>query len=363
MLYNILYPLHNQVSFFNIFKYITFRAMGATLTALFFTLCFGPILIRKMKEIQKKGQPIRACGPASHLLTKQGTPTMGGGLILASLLISVVLWCDWFNHYVWIVLGGTLGLGILGGVDDYLKVTQFSSRGVPGKVKLFWQILISGVCTFFIFKQLPVEYGDSLFFPFFKHIVWPLGGLFIPLAVWVIVGASNAVNLTDGLDGLAIGPVTITALSFAIISYVVGNSLFAHYLQIPFIPGSGELTIICGALVGASLGFLWFNAPPAMIFMGDMGSLAIGGALGMISLITKHEIVLAIIGGIFVLEALSVILQVGYFKLTGGKRIFLMAPLHHHFEKKGWAESRIVIRFWIISIILALIGLASLKIR
>ncbi|MEI8320868.1 MAG: phospho-N-acetylmuramoyl-pentapeptide-transferase [Alphaproteobacteria bacterium] len=363
MLYNLLYPLNSQYTFLNIFKYITVRAAGATLTALIIVFCFGPAFIRKLKALQGKGQPIRKEGPASHLTTKQGTPTMGGSLILLGMTVSTLLWADLTNSYVWIVLGVTLSLGVLGGIDDYIKVTKQYPDGMRSRTKFAIQILIGCVATYFILHHSPLTLENQLFFPFFKNALWNMGGWFFLFSTLVIVGSSNAVNLTDGLDGLAIGPIIFTALSFAVITYIVGNSVFAHYLQLHFVPGSGELAIICGAFVGASLGFLWFNAPPAMIFMGDMGSLAIGGALGAISLIVKHEIVLAIIGGIFVLEAVSVMLQVAYFKMTGGKRIFLMAPLHHHFEKKGWAESTVVIRFWIISIILALIGLATLKIR
>lgn len=363
MLYNFLYPLATKYSFFNIFKYITFRAAGATLTALLIGFFLGPPMIRMLKKIQGKGQPIRKEGPASHIIGKQGTPTMGGALILLSLTVSTFLWADLCNVYVWVVLGTTLALGILGGMDDYIKVTKQHAGGMRSRTKFAVQILIGAVASYLIINQSPEALAHELGFPFFKNILWHMGWLFLPFATLVIVGASNAVNLTDGLDGLAIGPIIITALAFAGITYIVGNTIFAHYLQLHFIPGSGELAVICGALVGAGLGFLWFNTPPAMIFMGDMGSLAIGGALGTIAIISKHELVLAIIGGIFVIEAISVMLQVAYFKITGGKRIFLMAPLHHHFEKKGWSESTIVIRFWIISIVLALVGLATLKIR
>ncbi len=363
MLYNLLYPLNSQYTFLNIFKYITFRAAGATLTALIIAFWIGPSLIQKLKSIQGKGQPIRKEGPASHLLTKQGTPTMGGALILFSMLISTLLWADLTNPYVWIVLGTTLALGILGGIDDYIKVTKQYPHGMRSRTKFLAQVATALVAAYFIEKCAPSTLATHLSFPFLKNILWNMGSFFIIFSAIVIVGASNAVNLTDGLDGLAIGPIIFTALAFALITYVVGNAVFAHYLQLHFIPGSGELAVVCGAFVGAALGFLWFNAPPAMIFMGDMGSLAIGGALGTISVIVKHEIVLAIVGGVFVVEAVSVMLQVTYFRITKGKRIFLMAPLHHHFEKKGWAEPTIVIRFWIISIILALVGVATLKIR
>jgi len=333
------------------------------LTAFLISLLCGEKFIKWLKFNQQKGQPIRLNGPQTHLLTKKGTPTMGGGLILATITASTLLWANLENPYVWIVLGVTLGFGGIGFLDDYLKVSKASSRGLPGRIKFLLQCIISGVFGYWITQCLPPDLSQVVTVPFFKNLHIYLGLLFIPFIIFVIVGASNAVNLTDGLDGLATGPIIIAALSFTLIAYVVGNSIFSHYLQISFVPGSGELAIIGGALVGAGLGFLWFNAPPALVFMGDVGSLALGGAIGTISVITKHELVLAIIGGLFVVEAGSVILQVLYFKWTGGKRIFLMAPLHHHFEKKGWAEPTIVIRFWIIAIVLALIGLSTLKLR
>jgi phospho-N-acetylmuramoyl-pentapeptide-transferase len=363
MLYNFLFPLAAQFPIFNLFRYITFRAGGAILTALLISFWLGAPLIRWLKKRQKTGQPIRKEGPASHLVTKTGTPTMGGFLILIALSISTLLWADLTNKYVWAVLIVTLIFGGLGAIDDYLKLTKKNTKGVPGKIKLFVQMATAIGVAVFLMNTVKLPLATGLSIPFLKNVLFDLGLFYIPFVCFVVMGASNAVNLTDGLDGLAIVPVMIVATCFALISYLVGNHIFANYLQINFIPGTGELTVFCGALVGAGLGFLWYNAPPAMVFMGDTGSLAMGGALGTISLITKHEIVLAITGGLFVIETISVILQVGYFKLTKGKRIFLMAPIHHHFEKKGWAESTVVIRFWIISVILALIGLSTLKLR
>ncbi|UNM05859.1 MAG: phospho-N-acetylmuramoyl-pentapeptide-transferase [Holosporaceae bacterium] len=363
MLYHLLYSLAQDIHIFNVFKYITFRSAGATLTAFFLGLYLGPRIIHYMRRVQGKGQPIRAEGPQSHLKTKVGTPTMGGLIILLSLTISTLLWADLSNPFLWITLLTCLGLGCLGGIDDYIKVTRQNAKGMLSKVKFYGQVLVVLVATYFITIYLPTSVESHLAVPFFKDVLINLGFLFIPFSLCVIVGSSNAVNLTDGLDGLAIGPIITTATCFGIIAYLVGNAIFAHHLQLHYVPGSGELSVFCGALVGAGLSFLWFNAPPAQIFMGDMGSLAIGSALGTVSVITKHEIVLALIGGVFVIETLSVILQVLYFKHTGGKRIFLMAPLHHHFEKKGWSESTVVMRFWIISFVLALLGLATLKLR
>lgn len=363
MLYNLLYPLAGKIHFFNLFKYITFRTACATLTSLLIGFLMGPHIITFMRKIQGKGQPIRAEGPQSHLLTKKGTPTMGGSIILIGVTFSTLLWGDLTNPFLWIVLLVCLSLGLLGGFDDYMKVSKQNPKGMLSKVKFMGQLCVGIVASYFITRYLPTNLDSHLALPFFKDILLNMGLFFIPLAVVVIVGSSNAVNLTDGLDGLAIGPSIITTTCFGLIAYLVGNAVFAHHLQLHFVPGSGELTVFCGALVGASLGFLWYNAPPAQIFMGDMGSLAIGGALGAIGVITKHELVLALIGGLFVIETLSVVIQVAYFKYSGGKRIFLMAPLHHHFEKKGWSESTVVIRFWIISIILALVGLATLKLR
>ncbi len=361
MLYYWLYSLSSDIHFFNIFKYITFRAGAATFTAFCIGFFLGPRFIRWLKKHQALGQPIRSDGPVTHL-TKSGTPTMGGLLILFSLFTSVLLWADLTSKYVWIVLSVMLSFGLIGGSDDYLKLSRGNSKGLPGKLKLLFQSLFSIVTIAAIMHVFNSPLATVLTFPFFKTFLLDLGWFYVLFSVFVIVGSSNAVNLTDGLDGLAIVPIMFAAGCFCVIAYIVGNHVFAHYLQYPFIPGAGELTIFCGALIGAGLSFLWYNAPPAMVFMGDTGSLSIGAGLSTVSLITKHEIVFAFIGGIFVLEAVSVIIQVAYFKLTG-RRVFLMAPIHHHFEKKGWAESTVVIRFWIIAALLALIGLATLKIR
>lgn len=362
MLYNFLHPLSAEFAIFNVFRYLSFRTVGAILTALMICFFLGDPFIQWLKRKQGEGQPIRLDGPESHLLTKKGTPTMGGALILFSLFLSTLLWANLVNPYVWIVMGVTLGYGFIGGYDDYLKLTMRSSQGLSGKSKLIMQTAIALMATVLIYMLSKDNLSTTLAVPFFKDVLLDLGVFFFVFAACVIVGASNAVNLTDGLDGLAIVPVMIAAFCFALIAYLVGNSVFASYLQIHHVADVGEIAVFCGALIGAGLGFLWFNAPPAKIFMGDTGSLAVGGALGTIAVITKHELVLAIIGGLFVIEAVSVILQVGYFKMTG-RRIFLMAPIHHHFEKKGWAESTIVIRFWIIASILALIGLSTLKLR
>ncbi|HCI49138.1 MAG: phospho-N-acetylmuramoyl-pentapeptide-transferase [Alphaproteobacteria bacterium RIFCSPHIGHO2_01_FULL_41_14] len=362
MLYNLFYPLASKVHFFNLFKYITFRTAGATLTSLIIGFLIGPHVIAYLRKIQGQGQPIRALGPESHQ-SKKGTPTMGGSIILISLTCSTLLWADLSNPFLWIVLLVCLSLGVLGGYDDYIKVSKQNAEGMLSKIKFVGQLFVGTMAAYAISYYLPSALSTHLALPFFKDILLNFHLFFFPFVVVVIVGSSNAVNLTDGLDGLAIGVTIITTLCFGIIAYLVGNAVFASHLQLHFVPGSGELTVFCGALVGASLGFLWYNAPPARVFMGDMGSLAIGGALGTIGVITKHELVLALIGGLFVVETLSVMIQVAYFKYTGGKRIFLMAPLHHHFEKKGWSESTVVIRFWIISFILALLGLATLKLR
>lgn len=362
MLFNFLAPLSDEFIVFNLFRYLTFRSGGAVLTALIISFILGPRIISWLKSKQGEGQPIREDGPEGHLLTKKGTPTMGGFLILIAITISTLLWADLKNGYVWAVLLVTGGFGMVGFVDDYLKLTKRNTKGLPGKAKLVAQILIGGAATFWVMQIGPDGMATHLAVPFFKSLLVNFGWFFLPFAIFVMVGASNAVNLTDGLDGLAIVPVMIAAVCFALIAYLVGNAVFSDYLQLHFVPGSGELAVFCAALVGASLGFLWFNAPPAMVFMGDTGSLSMGGALGSIAVVTKHELVLAIIGGLFVLETVSVIVQVASFKLTG-KRVFRMAPLHHHFEKKGWAEPTIVIRFWIIAMILALVGLATLKLR
>ena len=362
MLYNILFPLAEQFSALNIFRYLTFRTGGAVITALVISFLFGPVIISMLKNRQRGGQPIREDGPESHLLTKKGTPTMGGFLILLALTIATLLWADLRNGYIWAALGVTLAFGVIGFLDDYMKITQRNSKGLPGKLKFLMQVAISAVAGLYIMSQMPTDLATIIAIPFLKATAINFGWMFIGFAILVMVGASNAVNLTDGLDGLAIVPVMIAAGVFAIIAYLVGNAVFSEYLQIYYVPGSGELSVFCGSVIGAGFGFLWYNAPPAKVFMGDTGSLSLGGALGTISIITKHELVLAIVGGLFVLETISVIVQVTSFKLTG-KRVFAMAPLHHHFEKKGWAESTIVIRFWIIASILALIGLSTLKLR
>ncbi len=362
MLFNTLAQLGDQFAFFNLFRYITFRTGGAMMTALIVSFICGPIIIKGLKVHQKKGQPIREDGPEGHLITKVGTPTMGGFMILLALVVSTLLWADLHNGYIWAALCVTVGYGMIGFIDDYIKVTRQNSSGLPGKLKMLLQIFIAIVVTLYIMSLTRDPLSTSLAIPFFKTVLIDLGWFFVAFSCLVIVGSSNAVNLTDGLDGLAIGPVMIATGVFALISYVIGNSVFSNYLQFNYVPGAGELSIFCGALIGAGLGFLWYNAPPAMVFMGDTGSLAMGGALGSVAVITKHELVLAIVGGLFVLETVSVIVQVISFKMTG-KRVFAMAPLHHHFEKKGWAEPTIVIRFWIIAVILAIAGLATLKLR
>jgi len=363
MLLHLLFPLADQFGPFNLFRYLTFRSGGAMVTALLISFAMGPRVIAWLKSKQAEGQPIRLDGPESHLVRKKGTPTMGGFLILLGWLVSTLLWADLTNGYVWVTLFVTAGFGAIGFFDDYKKLTRRSSRGLSSRGKLLAQIAISALASLAI-VWLARDPGvrTALAVPFFKNVLLDLGWFFIALSVFVITGASNAVNLTDGLDGLAIVPSMIAAACFALIAYLAGNRVFADYLQIHHIVGTGELTVFCAALVGAGLGFLWYNAPPAMVFMGDTGSLSIGGAIGVISVITKHELVLAIIGGLFVLETVSVIVQVASFKLTG-KRVFRMAPLHHHFEKKGWQEPTIVIRFWIIASVLALAGLSTLKLR
>jgi len=350
------------ISIFNVFRYLTVRTGGATMTAMVFVFLFGPWIIGHLRLRQGKGQPIRQDGPQSHLMTKRGTPTMGGLMILSGVTVSTVLWANPSNPYVWIVLGVTLAFGLVGFYDDYLKVTKQSHGGFAGRMRLLLETMIAAAACFAIASLGRPPFATSLAFPFFKELVLDLGWFFVIFGAFIIVGAGNAVNLTDGLDGLAIGPVMIAALCFAFIAYLVGNAVYADYLQVHFVSGTGELAVLCGAVVGAGLGFLWFNAPPASIFMGDTGSLALGGLLGSVAVAAKHELVLAIVGGLFVLEAVSVIVQVISFKLTG-KRVFKMAPLHHHFEQKGWTEPQIVIRFWIIAIILALVGLSTLKLR
>jgi phospho-N-acetylmuramoyl-pentapeptide-transferase len=377
MLYHLLTPYADQFQLFNVFRYLTFRTGGAIMTALIISFVFGPALIRWMRRKQGRGQPIRADGPQSHIIEKAGTPTMGGVLILLSLTVATFLWARLDNVYVWIVMGVTLAFGVLGFIDDYLKVTKQSADGLVGSLKLLVQFAVALLAGYLCMTALasapdaPAGIATSVGVPFFPVRLFehwfnapgvPLGIFIVPFAAFVIVGASNTVNLTDGLDGLAIVPVMIAAATYAAIAYLVGNAIYAGYLGVPFVPGAGELAVVSGAIVGAGLGFLWFNAPPAAIFMGDTGSLALGGAIGSIAVATKHEIVLAIVGGLFVLEGLSVMIQIASFKLTG-KRVFRMAPIHHHFEQLGWKESTIVIRFWIVAVILALIGLATLKLR
>lgn len=361
MLYNLIAPFSEDFIFFNLFRYLTFRTGCAILTSLVICFLIAPGMIRWLKKKQAEGQPIRADGPETHF-KKAGTPTMGGLMILISVAVSTLLWADISNPFIWYALLVMVGFGFIGFMDDYLKLTKKNTKGLSGKMKILIQLLIGVVATLGITHGLPDTMATHVAIPFFKSFFVNLSWFFIPWAVVVMIGASNAVNLTDGLDGLAIVPVAIVAACFGLISYLVGNAVFANYLQIPFVPGTGELAILCGAVVGASMGFLWFNTPPAMVFMGDTGSLAMGGLLGSIAVMTKHELVLAIIGGLFVLETVSVIVQVASFKLTG-KRVFRMAPLHHHFEKKGWSEPTVVIRFWIIAMILALIGLSTLKLR
>ncbi len=358
MLYHLLYPLHEVFSFFNVFRYITFRTIYAILTALLISFVVGPWIIRKLKVFQIQ-QVVREDVPSRHL-TKNGTPTMGGGLILAAILIPTLLWSDLTNRYVWIVLLTTLGFGTLGFLDDYKKVRDRNGMGIRARYKFPIQVVMGLVASLLLFSS--IDHDSRLIFPFFKKVMPDLGNWYILFGMLVIVGAANAVNLTDGLDGLAIGPVLITSATFMLFCYLAGHFRFASYLQIPFVRGSGELTILCGALVGAGLGFLWFNTYPAQVFMGDVGSLALGASLGTIAVVTKQEFLLVIAGGIFVIEALSVIIQVVSFKLRK-KRIFRMAPLHHHFELKGWAEPKIIVRFWIIGIILGLIAISTLKVR
>ncbi len=351
----------DQINFFNVFRYITFRTGGALITSALFVFMFGQTIIDSLRVRQGKGQPIRADGPQTHF-KKAGTPTMGGLMILSGMFFSALLWANLSSVYVWVVFFVTISFGAIGFYDDYLKVKKQSHLGFSGKARLAAEFIVAGIAAWLIMNQGIAPFSSSLTFPFAKDFILNLGLLFIPVAAFVVVGAGNAVNLTDGLDGLAIVPVMIAASSFGVIAYLSGNAVFADYLQIHYVPGTGELAVVLGAVIGAGLGFLWFNAPPAAIFMGDTGSLALGGLIGTIAVATKHEIVMGIIGGLFVMEALSVIIQVGSFKLTG-KRVFLMAPIHHHFEKKGWTESQVVIRFWIIAVILALIGLSTLKLR
>lgn len=359
MLYHLLFPLHTVFGGFNVFRYITFRCIGATITAFIILLLLGPKVIDIMQQHQI-GQVVREDGPETHF-SKRGVPTMGGLLILFAVIFSTLLWVDLANQFVWLILGVTFWFGAVGAWDDYRKIKKKNSKGLSPLGKIVFQVSAAAVAGIILYKY--PGFDGHLSFPFFKDVNPDLGWFYIIFAVLVIVGASNAVNLTDGLDGLAIGPTVVTSSVYLLFSYLAGHAVLASYLQIPFVQGAGEIAVFCGALVGGSLGFLWFNAFPAQIFMGDVGSLGMGAALGLVAIIIKQEILLAIVGGIFVMEALSVILQVGFFKVSGGKRIFLMAPFHHHFEKKGWEEPKVVVRFWIISIVLGLMALATLKLR
>lgn len=359
MFFHLLYPLKVYFSAFNVFRYITFRTLAAILTALVITLIIGSWCIKKLKELQI-GQYIREDGPQSHH-AKAGTPTMGGLMIIFAMLVSTFLWADLRNYYIWLLVLVTLGFGLVGFWDDYLKVIKKQNRGLTGRQKLVWQTLVALVASLILYS-LP-DFKTTLTIPFFEEVRPELSWGFIPLALLVIVGTANAVNLTDGLDGLAIGPVTIAASFYAIFAYLAGNIIIARYLKITFVPGVGEISVFLGAVVGAGIGFLWFNAYPAQVFMGDVGALALGGVLGTVALATKQEILLILVGGLFVVEALSVILQVGFFKATNGRRIFRMAPIHHHFELMGWPEPKVIVRFWIIAIVLGLLSLSTLKLR
>jgi phospho-N-acetylmuramoyl-pentapeptide-transferase len=353
--------LAEDVRFFSVFNYITFRAVLAAMTALFISFLVGPTMIRKLTAY-KIGQSVRSDGPQTHLI-KAGTPTMGGALILTSIAITTLLWGDLRNHYVWVVLLSTLGFGVIGWVDDYRKVVHRNPKGLSAKAKMGWQSVVALVVGIYLWKTASLPANTELIVPFLKYFVFPLPAfLFIALTYLVIVGSSNAVNLTDGLDGLAIMPTVMVSGALAIFAYVAGNAVFSKYLGIPYIPGAGELAVFCGAISGAGLAFLWFNAYPAEVFMGDVGALALGAALGTVAVIVRQELVLFIMGGVFVVEAVSVMIQVASFKLTG-KRVFRMAPLHHHYELKGWKETQVVVRFWIITMLLVLMGLATLKLR
>jgi len=367
LLYDYFEHAHQHIPLLNLLHYLTFRAAMALFTGQLVAIAMGTRFINWMKVKQGKGQPIRTDGIERHVLEKKGTPTMGGFMILAGLAVGTLLWADLTNINVWVVLLVTAGYGILGFMDDYAKVTKQTTAGVSSRMKLVVQFLIAGLATLILIRMSPVSstmghFSTSLTFPVFKSFMIDLGWFYVAFGAFVIAGFSNAVNLTDGLDGLAIVPVMIASTAFGVIAYLVGNFVFAQYLQIHFVPGAGELAVVCGSVIGAGMGFLWYNAPPARIFMGDTGSLALGGLLGTIAVCTKHEIVLGIVGGLFVVETLSVAIQVLYFKRTG-KRVFLMAPIHHHYEKLGWSESTIVIRFWIVAVVLALLGMATLKLR
>ncbi|HAM51813.1 MAG TPA: phospho-N-acetylmuramoyl-pentapeptide-transferase [Nitrospiraceae bacterium] len=360
MLYSLLYRLHDRFSPLNVFRYITFRSAIAIITAMVFTFILGPWLIKRLKSLSVT-QQIRNDGPRTHV-GKSGTPTMGGVLIIVSIVLTVLLWGDLRNLYIWIMLISLAGFGLIGLVDDYLKVVKKNSKGLRAWHKFAGQMLLALSIGVFLYMNPKDPYTDVLSIPFFKRWLFDLGWFYIPFSVMVIIGSSNAVNLTDGIDGLAIGLVAIAILANGVLVYISGNKNLAQYLQVLFLPGTGELTVFCGAMLGASLGFLWYNSYPADVFMGDVGSLGLGGTLGTLAIITKHEIVLALVGGIFVIETLSVIFQVASFKLTG-KRIFKMAPIHHHFELKGWPEPKVIVRFWIVGIMLALLSLTTLKVR
>ena len=362
MFIHLLFPIADQFPVLNVLRYLTFRTGVAVLTALIISFLIGPTLIRLLHVRQKGGQPIRDDGPESHLLTKQGTPTMGGLMILIAVILSTILWMDLNNGFVWVALGVTVSYGVIGFLDDYLKVSRRNHKGLPGKAKLVLQVAFALAAVLWIMRLLPEEFTTTLAVPFFKDLLLQLGWFFPVFAILVMVGSSNAVNLTDGLDGLAILPTVMVGGALGLIAYLSGHVGFSEYLQIPYVAGAGELVIFCGTIVGAGLGFLWFNTYPAQVFMGDVGALALGAALGVIAVIVRQELVLMIMGGVFVIETVSVILQVASFKLTG-RRIFRMAPLHHHFELKGWPEPRVIVRFWIITVVLVLIGLATLKIR
>jgi phospho-N-acetylmuramoyl-pentapeptide-transferase len=359
MLYKLIYFFHVDISWLNVFRYITFRTIVSTLSALILLMFFGTWMIQRLRAMQI-GQPIREDGPPNHK-NKAGTPTMGGCLILPVVILSTFLWADIANVFVWLVLFVIVCFGLIGFVDDYLKTVRKSSRGLSIKAKFGLQALVALIVAVILY-QYP-GFDTRLSFPFFKQVTPDLGLGYIPLAIFIIVGASNAVNLTDGLDGLAIGPIIIAFTSYVVFAYLAGHVRIANYLQIPYVAGTGELSVLCGAVVGAGLGFLWYNAFPADVFMGDVGSLPLGAVLGTVAVITKQEIVLVLVGGLFVVETLSVIFQVAYFRMTGGRRIFRMAPLHHHFELKGWPESKVTVRFWIIAIILALLSISTLKLR
>ena len=362
MLYHMLLPLNEQFALFNVFRYITFRAAAAVVTALVLSLLFGPLFVRLLRRLSI-GQNIRDVGPDRHQV-KAGTPTMGGLLILVAVLVPTLMWADLRNPFIWIAVGVTVGFGLIGFLDDLLKVRRKQNLGVTVRTKFVLQVVVALSAGISI-MMLPESYGfeTTIALPFFKHAIYDLGIWYVPFVGVVLVGASNAVNLTDGLDGLAIGATLVATATYAIFTYVAGNSVVAGYLQVPYVRGVGEVTVFCAALVGASLGFLWFNSHPAEVFMGDVGSLAIGGAIGIVAVLSKQEIVLLLVGGLFVLEALSVIVQVGVFKVSGGRRVFRMAPLHHHFELCGWAEPKIIVRFWILAILFALLGLSTLKLR